>query len=374
MRPFRVEDARVPHRLPRSVDVLVKGVIAVPATAEPTGPWLGDTRESCLQLIANRPIISHVVSALAAGGVSEIAVLTPAAVAGDVCACLEREVPAGLSLEYLVYDSPEGRGADRAELASWIGEAHAILHRADGLLGEPLAPLVEVLIDEAPEALVLVQSVGRESRRLALVPTTASSNGESQAPLIDPGVVGACLLGPGALAGLTPDGGPATVADLTVLAEQLTLAGGRAQVRPARRWRHFAGDVRDLLELNRTALEELDCESNPASYDGNHFEGRTAIHPTAAVKSSVIVGPVIIGAEAVISDSYIGPHTAIAERVRIEGAELERSIVHADASVMHVGGRLVASVVGRRAKVFRDFSVPRALRLHVGDGDEVALC
>ena len=98
------------------------------------------------------------------------------------------------------------------------------------------------------------------------------------------------------------------------------------------------------------------------------------IHPTATVKSSVIVGPVVIGAEAAISDSYIGPHTAIGERVHIEGAELERSIVHADASVIHVGGRLVASVVGRRAKVFRDFSVPRALRLHVGDGDEVALC
>ena len=92
------------------------------------------------------------------------------------------------------------------------------------------------------------------------------------------------------------------------------------------------------------------------------------------VKSSVIVGPVIIGEETTISDSYIGPHTAIGDRVQIEGAELERSIVHADASVIHVGGRLVASVVGRRAKVFRDFSVPRALRLHVGDGDEVALC
>jgi hypothetical protein len=41
---------------------------------------------------------------------------------------------------------------------------------------------------------------------------------------------------------------------------------------------------------------------------------------------------------------------------------------------MHVGGRLVASVVGRDARVFRDFSLPRALRLRVGDGTEVALC
>ena len=45
-----------------------------------------------------------------------------------------------------------------------------------------------------------------------------------------------------------------------------------------------------------------------------------------------------------------------------------------DASMLHVGGRLVASIVGRHARVFRDFSIPRALRLQVGDGDEVALC
>lgn len=348
----------------------VKGVIAVPATAGPPGPWLGDTRESCLQMVANRPIISHVLGALGDSGVSEVAVLTPEAVAGEICSCLQREAPDGITLECLTHESVEGRGG----LEGWIGDAPAVVHRADGLLGEPLAPLLQVLLDESPEALVLVQSVGRDSRRLSLVPAPSRPNGGPQQPLVTPGVVGVCLLGPGALGSLGPATGPSDLSDLTLLAEQLMLAGGRTQTRPARRWRHFAGDLRDLLELNRVTLEALDCESTPGSYDGNHFEGQLRIHPTATVKSSVIVGPVIIGAEAAISDSYIGPHTAIGERVHIEGAELERSIVHADASVIHVGGRLVASVVGRRAKVFRDFSVPRALRLHVGDGDEVALC
>jgi glucose-1-phosphate thymidylyltransferase len=360
--------------LPRSIDVLVKGVIAVPATVGPTGPWLGDTRESCLQRVANRPIVGHVLSALADSGVKEVAVLAPAAVAGEICACLQQEAPEGLSLEPLIYDAPQGCGAGRAELAGWLGESPSILHRADGLLGEPLAPFVELLLEGPPRALVLVQSEGRETRRLALVPGPSDPDGEQHSPLLGMGAVGVCLIGPGALPGLPSGSGPCDVADLTLLAEQLTGAGGHTQVRAARRWRHFAGDVRDLLELNRTALEALDSEATPNGDDGNHFEGRTWIHPTAVVKSSVIVGPVIIGADAVISDSYIGPHTAIGERVRIEGAELERSIVHADASVMHVGGRLVASVVGSRARIFRDFSVPRALRLHVGDGDEVALC
>lgn len=348
----------------------IKGVIAVPATAEPTGPWLGDTRESCLQQIANRPIISHVLGELADGGVTEIGVLAPGAVTEEIRACLEREAPAGLSIEHLVYDSL--RGVDRAAVADWVGDSPSILHRADGLLGEPLVPFVKLLVEESPDALVLVQSPANESPHLALVP--GPDEADTPSPLIGLGVVGVCMTGPGALRALPSGGEPSEVADLTLMAEQLTRNGGQTQVRTARRWRHFAGDLRDLLELNRTALEALDSESTAGSYDGNHFEGHTWIHPTAVVKSSVIVGPVIIGAEAHISDSYIGPHTAIAERVRIEGAELERSIVHADASVMHVGGRLVASVVGSRARIFRDFSVPRALRLHVGDGDEVALC
>ena len=60
--------------------------------------------------------------------------------------------------------------------------------------------------------------------------------------------------------------------------------------------------------------------------------------------------------------------------MHIEGAEVERSIILPSASIMHIGGRLVGSVVGRETKIFRDFSLPRALRLNVGDGGEVALC
>jgi glucose-1-phosphate thymidylyltransferase len=126
--------------------------------------------------------------------------------------------------------------------------------------------------------------------------------------------------------------------------------------------------------MNRAILDTLDAEATPSPGDGNRFEGNVSIHPTARVTSSIIIGPVMVGADALISDSYIGPYTSIAERVRIEGAELERSIVLAHASVLHVGGRLVASIVGRHARVFRDFSMPRALRLQVSDGDEVALC
>jgi hypothetical protein len=40
---------------------------------------------------------------------------------------------------------------------------------------------------------------------------------------------------------------------------------------------------------------------------------------------------------------------------------------------MHIGGRIDASTVGPRASIFRDFDLPRAMRLHVGEGVKLAL-
>jgi glucose-1-phosphate thymidylyltransferase len=147
-------------------------------------------------------------------------------------------------------------------------------------------------------------------------------------------------------------------------------------------WRCNRGNVDDLLELNHIALDGLSREpvdgagatAPPAVFGGNRIEGYVDVHPTACVQSSVIVGPAAIGPGAQVLDAYIGPYTSIGSDVRIEGAEVERSIILPGASIMHIGGRLVGSVVGRDARVFRDFSLPRALRLNVGDGGEVSLC
>jgi glucose-1-phosphate thymidylyltransferase len=163
--------------------------------------------------------------------------------------------------------------------------------------------------------------------------------------------------------------------ELGTLAESLIAReNARMQVRVVREWRTFLGDPIDLLDMNRAVLDGIEPQTSLPQRDGNRFEGRVLIDPTASVSTSVLCGPIIIGAGARVVDSYIGPHTSIGERVHVEGAEIERSILFAGASVIHVGGRLVGSIVGREARIFRDFSVPRAMRLQVGDGDKVALC
>ncbi len=358
----------------RSFDVSVKGVVVVPNATRWTGPWLGATRAASLQRVANRPIVCHVLDELRAAGVREAAVLAPPEVSEEIAACVSQERPAGIRVRHLTHEG-DGDLDALLSITKFVGGDPCIMHRADGLLGQPLSPFVELLDGESSDALLLVREDGRERKRLRLVTRRLLTPAEEDKSMAPTGIAGVCLLAPGALERLMAERqAPETLVEFTALAERLALAGGRVHIHAVRKWRHFAGEGLDLLDMNRTMLDALDSEASASLGSGNRFEGHIEIHPSASVTLSVIIGPVIVGADALIADSYIGPHTAIAERVRIEGAELERSIVLADASVLHVGGRLVASIVGREARVFRDFSVPRALRLQVGDGDEVALC
>jgi glucose-1-phosphate thymidylyltransferase len=162
--------------------------------------------------------------------------------------------------------------------------------------------------------------------------------------------------------------------DLTALAHRIADVGGTFHVRLADAWRRYAGSPVELLELNRIVLDRLEGEQRLPDSAGNRIEGRVQIHERATVRCSVIVGPAVIGPGAYIADAYIGPYSSIGAGARIEGAEIERSIVCTGASIMHIGSRLAGSVIGRNARVFRDYSLPRALRLRVGDGTEVALC
>jgi glucose-1-phosphate thymidylyltransferase len=354
--------------------VLSKGVVMVPSAAGPLGRRLDGASATSLQRVANRPIICHVLDALGAAGVREIAVLAAPELAGEIEVCIAGESHAGVEVRQLGYDCrTEGAAALRA-VARFVGEDPTIVHRADGLLGQPLAPFLDLLDEDRPDLVMLVAHGARNVEPLGPAAQEVLRVADLAPARAALGVAGACVLGAGAFGYLQHGEASAQGLHLGAMIESLIAReGGRVQVRVVREWRAFAGETLDLLDLNRALLDALDGET-PVQRDGNRFEGRVLIDPTASVVSSVICGPAIIGPGARIADSYIGPHTSVGERAHIEGVEVEHSIVFAGASILHVGGRLVASVVGREARIFRDFSIPRAMRLRVADGDEVALC
>jgi glucose-1-phosphate thymidylyltransferase len=353
----------------------VKGLMIVEdAVARPRTPRPG--RLDALEHVANRPIAHHVLDALQSAGVDEIVVASSQERAAEVRECFDaRRAPDGLKLRYVTQRG--GLDIDGAlNLALPIVQgAPCIVHVASGLLSEPLATLTGRLAGDWPDV-VLIMHQGSEADGSF----TAAVGGMPHVAQADPeqtalGMAGVCLFGPEALARMSAadldgsdDGG------LKRIADRVVGRGGTFDVLLVNGWRHYGGDPLDRLELNRIALDRLENDLHQPTNNGNRIEGRVRIHEHASVEASVIVGPTVIGRGAHVADAYIGPYTSIGAGARVEGAEIERSIVDAGASITHVGGRLVASVVGRDARVFKDFSLPRALRLRVGDGTVVALC
>jgi glucose-1-phosphate thymidylyltransferase len=84
-------------------------------------------------------------------------------------------------------------------------------------------------------------------------------------------------------------------------------------------------------------------------------------------------GPAIIGADARLSDCYIGPYTAIGEGCEISGAEVEHSILLSGCSVRDLDGRMESSLLGRNVRVRRGDRQPRAYRLMVGDNSDISI-
>jgi len=165
-----------------------------------------------------------------------------------------------------------------------------------------------------------------------------------------------------------------TLDDLPDAAEALSPAAGggaeRVQLEDAR---CYDGSVDGVLDANKAALDELKRGRVGADLSKATVQGRVSIHPSAVLDGAKLRGPVSIGPGAVLVETYVGPYTSIGADVRLEGVEIEHSIVMPRATIRYPGRRLEASLVGEGAQIGRDFSLPSALRLRVGRSADIQL-
>jgi glucose-1-phosphate thymidylyltransferase len=81
---------------------------------------------------------------------------------------------------------------------------------------------------------------------------------------------------------------------------------------------------------------------------------------------SHVRGPAIVGAGTEVTDSFIGPFSAIGPGCYIRHSEIEHSVIVGSARVVDAG-RIEDSLLGFGAEVTRSERRPRATRLMVGD-------
>jgi glucose-1-phosphate thymidylyltransferase len=343
-----------------------------PALA-PVSPGRFLRRQSvpALASVANRPLVRHALDWLDDCGVREVAIVVPEAVAPDIRRAVGDERDWSFGIRWLEQMPDERFLESLYALRAFLEDKPFVLHLADTLAKQDLRSLIGPGSTADDEALLLVpvtaardggHVVELRARRDGGTSTVARSGVPAGVAVIGPAVTEAG----GALDAFPQCG-------LEVVADRVRELGGTVRTQTATGWWRYRAGADALLEGNLFALECLTADYDGATVVDADIQGAVIAHPSSRIESSVVRGPAVIGPGARLRNAYVGPYTSIGRDVVIEGAEVEHSIVMPEASIRHLGGRLEASIVGARAQVFRDFRLPTALRLNVGEGAEVSL-
>jgi glucose-1-phosphate thymidylyltransferase len=333
-----------------------------PRTSLPPAPLLP---------VANRALLGHALDWLAQAGVREAAVIV-----SDDLADQARDAAAGtrgtLCVSWVEQLPDESLAHTLGDLTGFLNGEPFVLHLSDSLAKQSLRSLTAGRAECDTEALLVIdESHGVELAQVVQLRAVAGGGHTRPRPLRND-AAGVAVMGAGALEGAADLDLDADHV-LEALTERIQQRGGRVGTCCATDWWRFRGGADALLEGNRFALEGRRADYDRSQLEDSRIQGAVIVHPEARIRSSVVRGPAIIGARARVRDAYVGPYTSIGEDVVIEGAEIEHSVILPGASISHLGGRLEGSVIGPKSRVFRDFRLPRALRLTVGEGAEVCL-
>jgi glucose-1-phosphate thymidylyltransferase len=329
---------------------IAKAIILAGNTDDEDHPW-PSVKYGVRQLVpvANRPILFHNLDALRTASLLEATIVAEPKALRSIRAAVGDGSVWGIRVHYTPWLSRSGITGALTAARPFAANEPILVERADALLRDRIHPYIATFAEQRLDAMAL------------RLPSVGVGEPAEQA-------AGCYLLSPEAVSILVRE---ARAADdpLAPVRGQ----GGRTRVEQVEGCLTCGGGQEQLLRGNRHMLETLRGDVDPACFPTCEFQGPVSVHPTARLDHTLIRGPVVIGPRCQLSHAYVGPYSSIGADVTIDGSQIEHSIVLEQAELRHVGARLESSVIGRGARVSRDFGVPRAMRLSVGDSAEVTL-
>ncbi|MFA5854098.1 MAG: glucose-1-phosphate thymidylyltransferase [Patescibacteria group bacterium] len=141
-------------------------------------------------------------------------------------------------------------------------------------------------------------------------------------------------------------------------------------------WWKDTGKPEDLLEGNQLLLNEMADEGREgAEIDTTAvIQGKVSIGKGTVIGPKVLIrGPVVIGENCKIENSYIGPYTSIGRGVEIYNTEIEHSVIFEDVDI-NCSKRIVDSLIGANATISSAHAtLPLGHKLVIGDNAVVEI-
>lgn len=330
------------------------------------------TQSKQLIPVANKPILFYGLEAMVDAGVSDIGIIV-----GD----LEEEIRGalgdgsrwGIRITYIRQEAPLGLAHAVLTAQEYIGEDDFVMYLGDNLVPEGITGFVRAFEKNRPDAQIFLVKVP-EPERFGV----AVLDGERVVKLVekpkehisDLALAGVYLFNSSiftAASAIEPSGRGEL--EITDAIQYLIDHGYSVRAEMIAGWWKDTGHLEDLLEANRILLDQRAPEVLGTVDEASHLVGDVVIQEGAVVQESVIRGPAIIGRDARIVRSIIGPYVSVYERTVVTDSEIENSILLEDCEVSEVR-KLADSLIGKSVRIRKDENRPARYQLMVGDNSE----
>jgi glucose-1-phosphate thymidylyltransferase len=342
------------------------------------------THTSAKQLVpvANRPVLFYGIEAMAEAGIEDVGIVIAPETGAEIEEAAGDGSRFGVRISYILQDEPSGLAHAVLTAEAFLGSSPFVMYLGDNLLQGGISDLVAAFRKNEPDALILLTPVP-DPENFGVAELAESAPGETgrvvrlvekpPEPATDLALVGVYMFTAqvhDAARAIEPSARGEL--EITDAIQHLLDQGLRVEPHIVRGWWKDTGRLEDMLEANRLVLDNL-SERLEGELVDCRIDGRVVIEPGARLERTNVRGPAIIGADARLSDCYIGPYTAIGERCQISSSEVEHSILLAGCIVSDLDGRMESSLLGRNVTVRRGERQPRAYRFMVGDNSDISI-
>jgi glucose-1-phosphate thymidylyltransferase len=326
--------------------------------------------------IANRPVLFYALEQLVECGITDIGVII-----GDtgeqVRAAVGDGSRFGARITYIEQDAPLGIAHAVATAHGFLGDSPFVLYLGDNFVLGGIKPYVDAYHAVGRSSRILLhpvenpQAFGIAELREGAVTRIVE---KPKAPASNLAVIGVYIFEPAVhdvIATLKPSWRGEL--EITDAIQGLIDRGAAVHAEVLDRYWIDTGKMDDILNANRMVLDTL-----PARNDGEICEKTRVYEPVtveagARVTNSVLRGPLIIGADTEIVDSYIGPHTSIDARCRIKGCRIEDSVVMEDSTIEEIHWPVVKSMIGRNVELRGSHGAGGGYSLTLGDHSRIEM-
>ncbi|HHL39688.1 MAG TPA: glucose-1-phosphate thymidylyltransferase [Deltaproteobacteria bacterium] len=322
--------------------------------------------------VANRPILAYVLTNIARVGIRDVGMIISPETGDEIRRVIGDGSDYGVSVAYIVQSEPLGLAHAVKTARGFLGDEPFVMYLGDNLIGCGIESFIESFEKEHADALILLKSVENPCAfGVAEVDDEGHVTGleeKPKEPKSDLALVGIYLFSPRvheAVDAIKPSWRGEL--EITDAVKELMKMGATVRSHIIDTWWLDTGKKDDLLAANTTVLDELIGRKVPAGLaSDSRISGRCEIDETAVITNSTLRGPVVVGAGAVIRDSFVGPYTSIAEKARVERSAIEHCVVMTGAVISDID-RMEDSLVGMNARVVRAGERHRAYRLIIGE-------